>query len=286
MGTQSTELLIMGRSIDALSQFQSLLGTADHELWFSYGEHIPELSEGFLFWGAGRYAYSLRESVPGRHFMAPGPRWLSELPLDLLGRSVTTESFEQAIDSIRDRSVRFKLAETKHDRLKAKRYDGSDLEYLFRQLPELDTAQAQWTEAELSLDYEHRFFVLGGEILTGSPYLVGGRVYSESTPWDRYGEAEAFAALAARELEASSPPSYVLDVAFDLNAECWIIVESNRTWSSGIYGADASRVLEGLKVALTESDWEWAPDPALAIYGSEQLKITADEWISGLIRLF
>lgn len=286
MGTQSTELLIMGRSIDALSQFQSLLGTDAHELWFSYGEHIPELSEGFLFWGAGRYAYSLRESVSSRHFMAPGPHWLSELPLDFLGRSVTTESFEQAINSIGDRSVRFKLAETKHDRLKAARYNGDELRLILAELPELDTAQVQWTEAELSLDYEHRFFILGGEILTGSPYLVGGRVYSEATPWDRYDEAEAFAALAARELENSSPPSYVLDVAFDLEAERWIIVESNRTWSSGLYGADASRVLEGLKVALTPSDWEWAPDPALAVYGSEKLKVTDDEWTSGLIRLF
>lgn len=285
MGGQSTELLIMGRSIDALSQFQSLLGKADHELWFSYGEHIPELSEGFLFWGAGRYAYSLRESVPGRHFMAPGPHWLSELPLDLLGRPVATESFEQAIDAIGDRSVRFKLAETKHDRLKAARYSGDELRLILAELPELDSAQVQWTEAELSLDYEHRFFVLGGEILTGSPYLVGGRVYSQSIPWDRYGEAEAFATLAARELDASSPPSYVLDVAFDLETERWIIVESNRTWSSGLYGADASRVLEGLKVALAPSDWEWAPDPALAIYGSEQLKVTDDEWTSGLIKL-
>lgn len=45
-------------------------------------------------------------------------------------------------------------------------------------------------------------------------------------------------------------------------------------------------MLEGLKVALTPSDWEWAPDPALAIYGSEQLKVADDEWASGLIRLF
>lgn len=278
------QLLIMGRSIDALSQFRGILGSANHELWFSYGDQIPALDPGFLFWGAGRYAYSLRESVAHRHFMAPGPRWLSNLPEELLGRKLETQSFSGAVESIGERSVRFKLAETKHDRLKAARYTGNELQLILAELPELATAQVQWTEAELRLDWEHRFFVLDGEILTGSPYLVDGQVYSDATPWDRYGDAEAFARRAARELNADSPVSYVLDVAYDLETERWIIVESNRTWSSGLYGSNVHRMLEGLKAALEPSDWEWIPDPALAVYGNS-LELGDGESSSGLIRI-
>lgn len=276
------QLLTMGRSVEALWMFEDLIRSDSYEVWLSYGDQIPELQEGFLFWGAGRYAYSIRESLPNRNFMAPGPHWLSGVPKDLLGRTVHSASFDQAVDRIQS-PVRFKLAEMKHDSLLAGRYEPGELKDLLGILPELGSALVQWTESELQLNFEHRFFILDGEPLTGSPYLVDGVVFSKAMSWGRYGEAEAFARLAARELKASSPSSYVLDVAFDEHSESWIIVESNRAWSSGIYGADPFIVMEALKVSLTPSDWEWVPDEALSLYGTA-LKV-ADEHASGILKI-
>lgn len=262
------ELLLCGSTVSQAADFQRAIDSPDYRVYYSYGDYVPALAPGFSFWGPGKYAFGLRELFPSFRPMAPGPRWLSDIPVELTGRELHTESYADALAALEGHpSVRFKLAELKHGAIPAARYGSSELRTILDANPELAAVQVQWTPAELPLDFEHRFFILAGEALTGSPYLVGGRVDHRSTKaWSRYAEALGWATELARELENSSPPAYTLDIGWNLETERWIIVEANRSWSSGIYGADPLIALESIGASTAQSDWDWVPDSALGDY--------------------
>lgn len=280
------QLLVMGRSIELLRQFEPLVADETWELWFSYGEEIPVLDSDHLFFGAGRFALALKSLQPERRFSSPGASWLPNLPAELLGRSIHQESFEDALEFMPEK-VWFKFSELKHDLVPAKAYERSELKAILQGQPELKTVSCQWTPELLTLNFEHRFFVVDGELLTGSPYHVDGKVtFEEGSAWRRFEEAELFARGVARELREQAPKAYTLDVAFDVLRERWLIVEGNRAWSSGFYGSDPFKALEAVKVSLAGDDpWEWAPDEVVSSY-VETLEVASDpENASGLIHI-
>jgi hypothetical protein len=281
-----SELLVMGRSIETLRQFSPLITREDWELWFSYGEQIPELQHDHLFFGAGRFAAALKRLQPERRFSSPGASWLPNLPKEFLGRKIYEESFEEALE-VMPTSLWFKFAELKHDLVPARVYKRSELLSIAEELPELKAVRCQWTEDKLTLNFEHRFFVVDGELLTGSPYHVDGKVtFAPGEPWRRFEEAEYFAAIAAKELKENAPTAYTLDVAFDVLRERWLIVEGNRAWSSGFYGADVLLALEAVKVSLAgDDDWDWVADEVVSSYVESLTVAKNPEQASGLIRV-
>lgn len=280
------QLLVMGRSIETLRQFTPLTTREDWELWFSYGTEIPELNEDHLFFGGGRFALALKRFRPQRRFSSPGSAWLPSLPSEFLGRRIHEETFQDALGTMPP-SVWFKFSEMKHDLVPARAYERSELLAILEANPELKEVNCQWTEDLLTLNFEHRFFVVGGELLTGSPYHVDGKVtFAAGSAWRRFDEAENFARSVARELKDHSPNSYTLDVAFDVLKERWLVVEGNRSWSSGFYGSDPFKALEAVKASLSGDDgWEWTADDVVSSY-VEQLTVVKDtEIASGIIRV-
>lgn len=281
-----SQLLVMGRSIELLKQFEPLVADKDWDLWFSYGEEVPSLEPDHLFFGAGRFAAALKRLHPERRFSSPGASWLPNLPSELLGRKVHEETFEDAL-AVMPEKLWFKFSELKHDLVPAKAYIRSELKVILQAQPELKAVSCQWTPELLTLNFEHRFFVVDGELLTGSPYHVDGKVtFAEGSAWRRFEEAEFFARGVARELREQAPKAYTLDVAFDVLRERWLIVEGNRAWSSGFYGSDPFKALEAVKVSLAGDDrWEWIPDEVVSSYVGT-LKVASDpENASGLIHI-
>lgn len=280
------ELLIMGRSIELLRQFEPLISDEQWDLWFSYGDEIPALERDHLFFGAGRFALALKRLQPERHFSSPGASWLPNLPPELLGRKIYEEPFEEALERM-PANPWFKFSELKHDSVPAKAYQRSELLAVLEANPELKRVSCQWTPELLTLNFEHRFFVVDGELLTGSPYHVDGKVtFAEGAAWRRFEEAGYFARNFASELKTLAPRAYTLDVAFDVLRERWLIVEGNRAWSSGFYGSDPRRALEAVKVSLSGDEaWEWSPDEIVFSYVEKLTVVDEPEFASGLIRL-
>ena len=280
------QLLVMGRSIELLKQFEPLVGDKDWELWFSYGEEIPSLEPDHLFFGAGRFALALKRLQPERHFSSPGASWLPNLPAELLGRKVYEETFEDALEVMPEK-LWFKFSELKHDLVPAEAYERCELKTILEAQPELKAVSCQWTTDLLTLNFEHRFFVVDGELLTGSPYHVDGKVtFAEGSAWRRFEEAELFAREVARELRTLAPDAYTLDVAFDVLRERWLIVEGNRAWFSGFYGSDPFKALEAVKASLAGDDqWEWVPDAVVSSYVEALTVVSDPATAKGLIRV-
>lgn len=267
--------------------FREVIASPAYECWFSYGECIPELRHDFLFWGATKHALSMRNHRSELGLMSPGANWLPSLPRDILGRELHGGSFAEAMGIIGDDpgALRFKLSEMKHDLLPAGLYETHSLRSILESAPELSDAHVQWTSSDLDLDYEHRFFLSQGEILTGSPYLVEGEVYHSSISWKHFAEAHRYASEMARELDAVSPPSYVLDVAWDRGNSRWIVLEANRSWSSGLYGSDPFLAMKAIGESFQKSAWDWVPDEVIESY-APTLEVAPDpDLATGLIRL-
>ena len=252
----------MGRTINSVNQFLPLINNPEHDVWFSYGEVIPKFSTPPVFWGAGKHALALKTVHPMR-YQSPGHNWLPNLPYEFLEREIHSTLFQNVLTQAPE-NIWFKLAETKHDLLPAKRYSLQELKTVLTLNPELGTVNTQWTTTILNLNYEHRFFMVDNKPVTGSPYLIDGQIYNHNMNWGWYEEAEKFALLVGE--QAPGPPSYVLDVALNQDTNNWVVVEGNRSWSAGLYGSNVNLVLEAIKLSLTPSDWEWEPDQVVHQY--------------------
>lgn len=253
-------------------------------VWFSYGENIPNVLESadFLFWGAGKYAASIKQTLPNTHFQSPGAYWLSTVPTEYLQRVIHTTTFTKALEDL-PAEVWLKLAEMKHEALPAKQYTKTELQTIYSTYPELGTCIVQWTETVLNLNYEHRFFILNDKPVTGSPYLIDNIVYNKNMSWEKYAEAQDFAATVTETMAGKSPDSYVLDVALNDNST-WVVVEANRTWSSGLYGSEVKEVMKSLHVSMQPSNFEWKPDEIVHTYATK-LNLVESPDATGLIAL-
>ena len=207
---------------------------------------FPTTEPGFLFWGAGRYACSMLAARDDFTPSSAGAQWMSGLPTEFTGRVVHNCTLAELINSraVWDRgSVWLKPAELKHPALPPSQWTRDRIAGVVVTNPELGGVSVQWTNTIMDFAAEFRFFVVDGDAVTGSPYLVDGVAdHSAGRSWSRYADAHAVARDFAVALAGSSPRALVLDIGWDRTRRGWFIVEANRPWSSGLYGCDPDEV--------------------------------------------
>lgn len=257
-----TQRAILGTGFSTTFIQRLLPGVREERLFFSFGEAIPDLREfDVSYWTAGMWAARLQRIGLLHDACSPGANWLPTISPDLLGRSVTNGHLLDLEGSDR---VWVKPAEAKIPAFVAGLYTPAELAELFEVEGLSPELELQWTADIIDFDWEHRFYVTDGAVTTGSPYRVAGRAWEPSISWARYAEAEQFAREAVRELAADDmlPPHFTLDVGLNSQTGRWLIVEGNRSWSSGTYGCDARLALDGIYASTHYADerWKWQPD--------------------------
>lgn len=122
--------------------------------------------------------------------------------------------------------------------------------------------QVQHCEQLLDLDHEHRFVVAHQQVLTGSPYRVGGRAWRPGLTSSRSADAAAFARDAVAHLGEDCPSACSLDVAWDVAARRWVVVEANPLWASTPYSCDPEVFVDAVEVSTTTGAgrWAWRPE--------------------------
>lgn len=257
----SQVILTMGKSVSLINAL--LQGVTNQRLFFSYGEEIPDLSGSqTAYWMGGRYALQLRQVGAAKNLCSPGADWLPSLDSALTGRKIYSGGLEDLMNFGCEK-MWVKPSEAKIPDLPAAMYSPAEVQAVFLRNAFTSEINLQWCPTSLNLDYEHRFFIAEGEVISGSPYKVGGRGIMDN--FSEYSNALDFAANTARSIQQVSPPFYVLDVALNVDTHSWIIVEANRPWSSGFYGCEPTATLEVVEASsnYSETRWAWQPDEHL-----------------------
>lgn len=98
---------------------------------------------------------------------------------------------------------------------------------------------------------EYRCFMLGGKVMTASPYVRDGelaRLTDYEAPERELQAAISFAEQVAADPECHVPTAIALDVGL-LDGGDWAVIEANGAWGSGIYGCDPDKVLDVIAAA-------------------------------------
>lgn len=244
-------------------EFKDSLDTSEYEVKHDFGFDVPR-EIPYAWWLPLEHAYQVQRVSP-IHLTATGSQWLSQLPFELLGRVIQT----MPISSLESLTGTFwmKLAEAKSDQFIAGIHNVEKIKEL--NLPK--GTQLQICDRVLDLDNEHRFYVVGGEIATGSTYLLNGKTWNDHPVVGDYSGAVKFAEYCVKELGNHQPHSYTLDVAYDKGNERWILLEGNPAWSSGFYGCDLTAVTEAIHESMKPSEhWKWSPDALIEARGTRK----------------
>jgi hypothetical protein len=258
----SNAILAVGDSTRLVTQLAH--GLSGRELFFSYGREIPDLSSyDVSYWMGGLYALKLQQLGLALHLCSPGAEWLPGLEPSVTGRTVYSGLVSELQEFSGELFV--KPAEAKIRALPAGFYTPADVARIFAAQGFTEAIQLQWTTERLSINYEHRFFVAAGKVITGSPYLVNGGGWHESIDSSRFEEAKAFAQFVLNSYPDSMPPAFVLDVGLNELTDKWFVIEANRAWSSGLYGSNPALALEVIDEACSYAGelWRWKPDSHL-----------------------
>lgn len=235
-------------------------GRGDRRVFLSYAEQVPVAAQfaSLAFWMADAYAARLHAAGLAPTLAAPGWDWLSSIDPALTGRQVVSTTMDQLPDAevfVKPALIKLVGAPAgvwQSDAFRAAALaEGAD-----------EAMRVQYCRQVLALDDEHRFVVREGEVLTGSPYRVGGRSWHRSLTSQRSDQAAAFAASAVRALGDDCPVVCSLDVAYDHQAQRWVVVEANPLWASGPYGCDARLFVDAVEHANTAGTgrWAWRPE--------------------------
>jgi hypothetical protein len=271
-------ILTMGKSSRLVEPLTK--GLIDQKLFFSYGLTIPDLTTyKTSYWMGGAFALKLQRIGLATKLMSPGVNWLPELPLELTGRKILEGNLDSYLEY--NNKAWVKPSEAKILSMPAGIYTPHKIKEIFAKQNFTYNISLQWTETVMRMNYEHRFFVAEKNIITGSPYLINGKGYNSEISYSRYNEAKNFAEHVLKTVD--TPPAFTLDVAFDENTSKWVVIEANRAWSSGLYGADPVAVLEVIQLSCfgNENKWSWQPDEHILQLGKEEpsLKIVPLEEI-------
>lgn len=280
--------IFISNHIDVLSSFENVITEkSNYQYWFSYGNSIPFIDEPKMFWGAGGFIAGLIKSGIANEFSSAGKQWLPSLPENFLGREIFEGNLEYFFQKVDSEQVWLKPSEAKISDIKPGLWNIDQLFKISKIHPEYVNFSYQWTKTILPLNYEHRFYILDGKVLTGSPYLIDGIVYSSKMSWFKYADALNFAQKVVTELQDAQPVSYVLDVGFDQKKEKWVVIEANRTWSSGVYGSEQNKVCQALEISQkeTSSQWLWKPDNIVLQNATFVEEVNYTESSSGLLKL-
>lgn len=206
-------------------------------------------------YGDPLFCEALAEQL-GKRLAAPRPDYLMVAPWTCVRRLVLMLSLEEA----RHLSRPFFGKPAESRAFESRIYlDGGELPAEGRldgDGPVLISEIVRW-------EWEFRFFVREGQILTGSIYARDGKVAGmNETPLSRYTDASLFAADVVDETRDLLPPACVLDVGF-IPLRGWAVVELNAVYASGLYGCHPGQALEAVAGAvLPGTDAEDSCPPA------------------------
>lgn len=240
------------------------------------GLDVPEIADGDALWAPMEWAARARHAGALLHLSDPGPRFLTTVPAQLLGREVHACAVWDLVAGDGPEEGFFKPANVKIDRVSARWWAREEFLTAVHDAAMPPSSRVLWTTTRLDIVEEHRIFVLDHQPATSSIYLR----HDTHTPHDarvthtwheqmldpRRAQAQEFASTVLAELAGSVPASFVLDVAL-LADDSWVVLEANPTWCSAQYGADLGAVIDSLFAACSTpagSPWAWTPDPYLA----------------------
>lgn len=250
--------------------FEQATQELNYALVRDYGFDVPETLgnyEKVAWWMNAQHAARLQRVGVATELTAPGSTWLSTVPHELTKRVIRSATISEFLELGVDGSVWVKPAEAKIDGFEAAYRTSADVCNLVDTLKIPTDSDVQWTDSLLSINHECRFYVLDGEVTTGSPYLVDGITYYDGASDRELKNADAFAREAVKILGDNQPQAYTLDVGFDEKSNEWLVIEGNPAWCSGIYGADPAKVIKVIeKACYTNTQNEtflWKPDSYL-----------------------
>lgn len=249
----------------------------------SVGLDVPDMKDTAL-WCSGSWAMRLLKSGISHPFLSAGPHWLSRVPDRYLGRRVWSGRLGSIKSPCGRQEAFYKLSEHKHARIPAGPLQGPQA-FLERVAgafkdpsrpddtgpPAIDGLH--YTGSGL-MDYkrEYRCFIAHGRVTASSHYISrvpGIRGADVELTWNAFpedrspdaSEAAAFAQEVVDAMGADQPPGYSLDVGTD-SAGRFSVIEANAAWSSGIYHAPRSGVIESVLASQEpgHEDWIWRPD--------------------------
>ncbi len=238
-----------------------------------YGFDIPLSSENiYAWWMPAAHAARVIRAMPEIMFTSPSSSWLSTVPEKLLGRKISVLTLQDLLNGEFTGKLWAKPAEAKVEPFPAMFYSCDELKKVALDYSLELSMEVQYTETNIPFNWEHRFHILNGEVIAGSPYLVDGISFNDGVSWDKYQEAFEYAKYAVLELGNNQPSAYVLDVGMDESTGTWFIVEGNPAWCSGFYGSDMNKVILCIHESMKyDSEWQWIPDPHLEKMASRKV---------------
>lgn len=252
------------------TDFEPCIDSSQWKLIRDYGFDVPEnlnAYEGVAWWMNAQHAARLQRVGVAKSLTAPGSGWLSSVPESLTGRKIYSSDLLEFLSWPSTYQCWVKPAEAKIDGFEAGWRSVADVWRISSELNIPADSSVQWTESLLDLNHEYRFYVLNGEIQTGSQYLVDGITFYDGADGSKMGEARAFADYATRVLGDNQPAAYTLDVGFDNISQRWILIEGNPAWCSGIYGSNPAKALTVIEhschMTLLNEKFKWIPDAYL-----------------------
>ncbi|MYW67470.1 ATP-grasp domain-containing protein [Streptomyces sp. SID8379] len=190
---------------------------------------------GGHYYGGPALAASVVEDL-GVALLEPADSWLTGLPREFTGRTVTAGTFAQAR---RLTGPAFVKPPTDKSFPAAVYADGGALpDGPHPDSPVQISDVVEWVA-------EFRLFVLDGCVLTGSQYATYGRL--DAVPLAGHPRRSAVLDFAGRFLAAGGdtlPSGVVLDVGLLGGGRGWAVVEANMPWFSTVYAADPGRALD------------------------------------------
>lgn len=243
-------------------------GLGSRKLVKDWGWEIPASvldADSVSWWMPAEHAARVQRAGFGLTLIAPGPYWMTTLDESLTGRSMFTSTVSELSERTLTQKVFIKPAEAKIEGFEAAwRSIGETLD-ICNSLNIPENSFVQWTDTLMDINHEYRFYVLDGEIITGSQYLTNGVTYYDGALDLKREEAQKFAEYAAHRIE-SQPVAYTLDVGWNSLTNSWVVIEGNPAWCSGLYGCDpelAVKVIEASCNSSLDDKYIWKPDAFL-----------------------
>jgi hypothetical protein len=244
-------------------------GITNQKLIRNWGMDIPEHLDSYdsvSWWMPAAHAARLQRVGHAMELVAPGPYWLTQAPESLTQRRVSASTVEEFLAMEPANEFFIKPAEAKIEGFEAAWRNSSQTREIISKLKIPSGTFLQWSDKLIDINHEYRFFVLDGQLTTGSSYLVGGITHYDGADNSKLDEAAEFAQYAVSAID-NQPSAYVIDVGIDVTTNSWLVIEGNPAWCSGIYGSDPQKVIRVIERAChaiqDDKNYLWTPDSFL-----------------------
>lgn len=253
------------------SDFEPTIDSSKWKLIRDYGFDIPQHLDSYesvAWWMNAQHAARLQRAGVAMGLTAPGADWLPTVPQELTKRPVFSSELPEFLSLPSHYECWVKPSEAKIDGFEAGWRTVEDVAHIVieHNIP-LDSS-VQWTDTLIDINHEYRFYVLDGEIITGSQYLVDDITYYDGAEATYLDEATEYARYTADSLGINQPDAYTLDVGKNMETGEWLMIEGNPAWCSGIYGSDPAKALQVIERSCynqsADNSFLWLPDAYLS----------------------